>query len=146
MSTHLTVSGWRALVLVLIVAGAAALHYRGLHESLDDQGMQMLKTWLDAGYMRAALRDTSGVPLDQLSAADKQRVSERVDRAKRVQIDSVRARGTGNRVVCRVELSLDGGPPPDGRRVRYIGMSYSLVTGWTYRQESSPVLYYLALW
>ncbi len=47
--------------------------------------------------------------------------------------------------MVRVEISVAGKDPPDGKRVRYYAMSHSVVTGWYLERETTALSYYLKL-
>jgi len=52
-----------------------------------------------------------------------------------ISFSSVSARGAwagrqGSEVIVRVEIQVNGGPPPDGQPVRYYRMRYRGLSGW----------------
>jgi hypothetical protein len=91
--------------------------------------------WLVAEYSRMILPDLQAMVLKP-SGKEKQ-IEEMV---KQISLDSVRivsikARGKGDDVSVRVEITVDGKDPPDDRRIRYFRMSHSTLIGWQYEYE-----------
>lgn len=62
-----------------------------------------------------------------------------------VTFESMRAVGTRDKMVVRVEIRVNGRPPADGRAVRYYRMSYRIPRGWRIRSETSAIRYYTAI-
>ena len=145
MSLTVHVKGWKAAILLLAVLGLWIVGRARAYRTLDTEAVAVIQPWLAAAYMWNALGEADR-PFEHMTSAEQKNYSDQVLAAGRVQITSIRARGSGDHIVCRVEVSVDGHPPPDGRRVRYYAMNYSVLTGWTYEAESSPLVYFLTLW
>lgn len=65
--------------------------------------------------------------------------------APQVEFASLSAHGLPGIMVVRAEISVNGGPPPDGRPVRYLSLTRKVEGGWMVFTETDPVRYYLAL-
>lgn len=144
MSVTLKVTGWKAAALLVAVLGLWLFARARAYRTLDTEAVDAIRPCLAAAYMWNALGEADR-PFERMTAAEQKDFSDKVLAAGRVRIASIRARGSGDHIVCRVEVSGDGQPPPDGRTVRYYAMRYSALTGWTYEDETSPLLYYLTL-
>ena len=51
----------------------------------------------------------------------------------------------GDDVIVKVEIQVDGGPPPDGGAVRYYRMRYRGLSGWTVARRTSVWSYRLKM-
>jgi len=146
MRILLSVRGWKAAAVLAVLAAACGLHQWRLRATLATEAVEALKPWIAGRFMEAALHEVEGRPLAQLSPAERNALARRLLAARRIEVRSIQARGLGEDVVVRVEVFVDGRPPPDGQTVRYYRMSYSTLLGWTFRQEVGPLSYWLALW
>ena len=70
-------------------------------------------------------------------------LAARLQRLNNLTVVPVSGMGSPNDMVVRFEVTLEGGPPPDGRTSRYFRMSHSLLTGWHMESQSNAVSYYL---
>jgi hypothetical protein len=65
-----------------------------------------------------------------------------------VELTSMAARGTtGGAIVVRTEVTVDGGPPPDGRPVRYFWVvrKFGGEGSWLVTSETDAYRYFEAL-
>jgi hypothetical protein len=64
-----------------------------------------------------------------------------------VEFMSIAAHGrTGAPILVRAEITVDGGPPPDGRTVRYFCVAHKFMEdGWMVVGESGLYFYYREL-
>ena len=142
----ITLRGWKALIPLVAFVAWIAFNYQRVHATLDTKAMESLRPWIVGHYTSAAMADTNGKSFDQMTGEEREAYSRKIANAGKVEIKSIQARGTGNNVICRVEVLVDGKPPPDGKSVRYFRMSYSNLIGWTYRYETSELIWRLTLW
>ena len=141
----ITLRGWQAGAAALALLILVIAHQAFIGRKLDRQAIEGLKPHLKGRILSQALDNR---PWNKLSDAEKKEFSDLAVSMTNPEIDlnNVSARGFGSRRVVRVEVSLQGKPPPDGRTVRYFSMEYSLLFGWIYRQEVGPLSYWLAPW
>ncbi len=135
--------GWPAVGAVVIAAAFLGYKVFLVHASLGPEQLEEVRVYLRAEY--------SGRPVDDLRDAI---ASGHLDRAtdlaaeiqamQDIEFVSIKARGT-DEVVVRLEIEVDGGPPPDGRNVRYYIMTHSMITGWRVKRPCSSWNYYLKL-
>ena len=115
----------------------SARRRKTLQITLDPEAKRVLKSWLVAEYARPVLASIKGSRID----AEKAR---KLADSSAVELTSISARGCGKESEVRVEVTVAGRTPPDGRSVRYFRMSYSLL-GWSLEHESNAFFYHLTL-
>lgn len=130
-----TLTGWKAVVVLVAVAGVAGFRMVSARNTLDTQGRETLETWIRAEVLTPILADTL-LPLAERGAAALE--------ASRVSIRSLAARGPLDDMVVKVELVPNPAYPVGTELVRYYRMSYSTLTGWRYERDSHVVSWYLA--
>ena len=131
-------TGFNAVIVLVLLAG----YYVMSTQELESQGVEAIKLWLVAEAMRsevAKIEDSGGIGENQ------DQLQELFDRSN-IEIDSVKRRGVGHRVIARVKIRYKGETPPGGRNVRYFRMDYSIATGWWVRSEAAKWSYYMTLW
>ncbi|HEX4575292.1 MAG TPA: hypothetical protein VH158_09185 [Gemmatimonadales bacterium] len=133
-------TGWKAVAVLAALLVYGGIRYHSHRVSLETAGRDAVRSWLVAEYERSALADP-GLPrqLDSATADELLRRSE-------VELGSLSARGWGDNVVVRVEIAVRGGPPPDGRSVRYLRLAHGFATGWRVIGSSSAFSYYTSFW
>lgn len=146
MPAPVQVRGWKAVAILLAFAGFALYTRGNAMRSLDTAAVDAIRPWIVARYSSDAMQTSGGRTIEQMSPAEQKAYADRIVRASRVEIKSIQARGMGDNIICRVEVLVDGKPPPDGKSVRYIRMKYSNLTGWTYKNETSEWLWRVKLW
>lgn len=134
--------GWQAIAAIVALLGffgiKAALHVR----SVDDE-------------MRAAVRERL---LNEYSTRGPQDLARMVQEAREglpvemptpvvqrdVEFNSIAAHGKigGGAALVRAQVTVDGGPPPDGRSIRYFAISPKMEGGWMVMGESNSYSYY----
>jgi len=127
---------WKAIFLAAIAAFSLfRLSVRS--KTLDPEAKRVLKAWLVAEYSRPVLASIKA------SRIDAEKARKLMD-SSAVELTSISARGCGRDSEVRVEVTVAGRTPPDGRSVRYFVMRYSLV-GWSLERESNALFYNLTL-
>lgn len=139
---EIKITGWKAVVVLLIIVAFAAYRFQAARATLPTDGSDELKLWLTSEYI------SEGLPaLEQaIEANDSAAVSEAANEVlsrDRVTFRKIAARGLLDDIVVRVEIQVDGGAPPVGDRVRYFRMHFSTITGWIMDYETTVVAYYL---
>jgi hypothetical protein len=130
------VTGWKAVAVLVLVAALGVFRFVTARDALDADAQQQLGMWLRGEY---ASRYLAAIRPDSLTPEQVQDLL----RLDRIEFPSIRGIGTPDDMVVRVEITVDGGPPPDGRAVRYWRMRYSTITGWRMEREANALLYYL---
>jgi hypothetical protein len=143
---QVTVKGWKAIPVILVVLAIVGYKYYAMKSTLDTGATQELKFWLLAEYSRKALDDPKWKNLDAMSSAEADRAADELLSLAKIDIKSIRARGKDDDIVVRVEIEVDGKAPPDGKSPRYFHMTHSTITGWKMRRDAHWISYYLKLW
>jgi hypothetical protein len=130
-----TFTGWKALVVLLVVAGAVAFRITTARAKVDTQGRAQLERWVQDELIRPILADTTRSLSDQAAA---------IQQASSVTIRSLAVRGSLNNAVVRVELARNAALPPGTDLVRYYRMQYSDLTGWRHHGNATKMDWYLA--
>lgn len=133
-----TLTGWPAVIVLVLAVGVYGLTFLVSRKTLDDEALAPIRLQLQGEYASALL------PALDPAAPDPEAV-ERITDLEQLELTSVSARGSGEDVVVRVEPRVNGQVPPDGREVRYYRMSYSALTGWRVRHETTAFGYYTKL-
>jgi hypothetical protein len=130
-----TFSGWKAVVVLAVVAGAVAFRVVTARSRLDTQGRAALERWVQGELIRPIVADTTK-PLAERAAA--------IEEASAVRIRSLAVRGPLRDAVVRVELAPGPALPPGTDLVRYYHAQYSDITGWRHHGNATAVDWYLA--
>ena len=143
MSTKtIKLTGWKALIVIVAIGAFAAIKYSAGRETLPTEGADELKLWISAEYVRAGLPALEeAIESGNREAVEAQ--TQDVLAGNRIVFRSIKARGSSSDMVVRVEIAVDGGPPPVGDAVRYFAMEYSMITGWRMHHETTALAYYL---
>jgi hypothetical protein len=134
----ITLTGWPAVIAIVVVVVFYGLTFVISRQSLDDEALAPIRLQLQGEYTSAVLPE-----LDPNDPAPE--VVDRLTEMDQIEFASVSARGSGDNVIVRVKPLVNGQPPPDGRDVRYYRMSWSNLTGWRMRHESTAFRYYTTL-
>lgn len=131
----MTLTGWKAVLMLVVVAGVVVFRVTTARAKLDTQGRAQLEMWVHQEMIRPILADTSRSLLERGAA---------VLKASSVSIRSLAVRGPLNNAVVRVELDPSSALPPGTDLVRYYRMRYSDLTGWTHRGNATVISWWLA--
>ena len=137
-----TLSSWKALIALAVVAAwyGAQVSYR--IRPVDDAGRQAVQAHLLRGYRG---EDASGL-LRKLADAKAGLPPEPEPPPMDVQIVSISAHGGTSHMIVKVEVTVNGAPPPDDRPIRYLYLSRNPDDTWSVLYESSAYAYKSALW
>jgi len=132
---NVTLTGWKAVIVLIVVAGVVVFRVTTARARLDTQGRAALEAWVQGEMIRPILADTTR-PLAERGAA--------IAEASSVTIRSLAVRGPLDNAVVRVELAPNPALPPGTDLVRYYRMQYSEITGWTHRGRATALNWYLS--
>lgn len=138
-TTVVEFKGWKAALVVGLLLALAGFRYHTRAVTLDAAARDAVRSWVAGEYHRVPLVPRGlEPPLDSAAATELLRQSG-------VEIRSMAARGWSDNAVVRLELSTHGGPPPDGRPVRYFRLLHLPSSGWRVVGESTALRYYTRL-
>jgi hypothetical protein len=137
--------GWQALVAVAVVLGFWGIEIYLHVQSVDDAMREAVRAELLNEYSGRGPKDIARLVAEARAGAPVEPVQPLVQRD--VEFTSIAARGKmdGRVTLVRAEVTVDGGPPPDGRPVRYFRMSTKLGGGWMVVGESDSYSYFREL-
>ena len=130
-----TFSGWKAVLVLIIIAGAVGFRVMTARAKIDTQGRAALERWVQDELIRPIVADTTK-PLAERAAA--------IEEASSVTIRSLAVRGSLHNAVVRVELNPSRALPPGTDLVRYYRAQYSDFTGWRHHGNATAIDWYLA--
>lgn len=140
-SMKFQLKGLSAVVAIVAVVGIAAFGTTTARADLDRGATEELTRVIGSGYARTKMR--------AIAAADPEKPAleeiEALFTLQNIEFTSIDARGRPSDMTVRVEISVNDGPPPDGRDVRYFEMSHDAVVGWRVEREIPARSYYLKL-
>ena len=140
---HITIKGPAAILLLLGIAVAAVANVLVSRSTLPVGGREAIERGLALQY---GLRRAAGLDADTMSVEAGEALAADLRRLDNVEILSLRSKGwTFDRIV-RVEVAVDGGPPPDGKPVRYLFLDCGPVVDCIVLDEVSWISYALGLW
>lgn len=132
--------------LTWVVVGLFLLCFIGFrtlqHRSLDSEGKDAVKQYIQFEYFREMTGELEGKNLKDIEPGE---IESSIDRAESVEIVDIRAKGSGDDTIIRVEYTVDGEDPEEGESPLYLKASYSTITGWIIKWEVSSISYYLRL-
>lgn len=139
-------TGWQTAGVLGLLLAFAVGHQVFIRRQLDAQAIETIKPFIAGAIVMDSVSEFAERDWGQLSEAEQQRLSDTAVAMRKLEVNLVSARGFGSDVVVKVDVTVDGQPPPDGKRERYFRLSYSYFMGWTMRQEVGAFSYWMMLW
>jgi len=137
--------GWHALVtlLVLLVYTGGTMFIR--IRPVDDHMRDAVRTQLLNEYSGRSPRDLARLVNEARTGQPVENLPPLLQRD--VQFPSFKAHGkmAGSVTYVRAEITVDGGPPPDGQTVRYFTVSRTLDGDWSVLGPASSLMYHRVL-
>ena len=142
--TRIQLTGWKAVVVAAIILAISAVRFSMRFPAVTHEGQETLRAWLvndyegrgPAALARMVSDYRAGLPVHSPAPPTV---------APRVEFVSLSAHGSRDAMVVRSEVTVDGGPPPDGRPVRYLFLTTKVGGGWMVLAESDAFRYYEGL-
>lgn len=138
--------GWQALLAMAAVLGFWGVEMYMRVRSVDDAMRTAVRTELLNEYSGRGPKDVARLVAEAREGSTVEPVQPLVQRD--VEFTSIAAHGKigGFVTLVRAEVTVDGGPPPDGRPVRYFRMSSKFSDdGWMVLGESDSYSYWMQL-
>jgi hypothetical protein len=142
--TRIELSGWKAIVALAVILGVSGIRIYTRFPTVNDEGREALRTWLVKDYTGRGPKALAQFVADYRAGVPVQPVAPPTVEPK-VEFVSLSAHGWRDAMVVRSEISVDGGPPPDGQPVRYLFLTTKYEGGWMVLSESDSYRYYTAL-
>jgi len=138
--------GWPAVIAIAAVLVFMGVEMRLRFVSVDDAMRDAVRAELLNEYSGRGPKDLARLVAEARQGSPVEPVQPLVQRD--VEFRSIAARGKMSSSVTfvRADLTVDGGPPPDGRSVRYFRVSRKFVgEGWMVVGESDSYTYFTQL-
>lgn len=137
--------GWQAVAALVVMAGITGVEMYSRIRPVDDGMRDAVRTRLLQEYSGRGPKDIARFVAEARAGSPVEPVPAVVQRD--VQFTSMAGRGSmGGAIVVRAEITVDGGPPPDGRAVRYFWVSRKFGgDGWLVVGESGAYQYFMEL-
>ncbi len=138
--------GWHALVAIPLVLGFWIVEMYLRIRPVDDAMQDAVRVELLNEYSGRGPKDVARIVAEARAGSPVEEVQPLVQR--NVEFKSIAARGdmSGRVTIVRAEVTVDGGPPPDGRPVRYFRVSTKFVGGgWMVLGQSDSYAYFMKL-
>jgi hypothetical protein len=139
--------GWPAVLAIAGLAGITGVQMYLRVRPVDDAMRDAVRAELVKDYSGRSSRDLARLVAEARQGAPAESLSLPPLVRRDVAFTSIAARGSaGGAIVVRAEVTVDGGPPPDGRPVRYFWVSRKFAeSGWIVMAETDSYRYFMAL-
>jgi len=138
-----TLRGRPALLVLGLLVAAPLANALIARSSLPTGGEEAIRSGLSLEYK---LNRMAGVGPARLSREEGRALDRDLQRLDEVELRSVKAKGWFWSYVVRAEVSVAGGPPPDGRGVRYLHVSCGPIVDCVVLDDVGWWRYGLGLW
>jgi hypothetical protein len=138
--------GWQAVAALVLLGGISGVEMYSRVRPVNDAMRDAVRSDLLAEYSGRGPKEIARFVAEARAGSPVEAVPAVVQRD--VKFTSLAARGTiGGAIVVRAEVTVDGGPPPDGRAVRYFWVSRKFGGDgtWLVMGESNPYRYLMEL-
>jgi hypothetical protein len=138
--------GWHALVAIAALVAFLGIAMFLRVRTVDDGMRNAVRERLVNEYSGRGPKDIARIVAEAREGSPIEPVPEMVQRD--VEFTSIAAHGRmgAPAILVRAEITVDGGPPPDGRTVRYFRVTRKFMDdGWMVVGESGPYFYYREL-
>jgi hypothetical protein len=142
--TRIELTGWKAIMVAVLILGVSGYRISTRFRTVNDEGQQALRTWLEKDYTGRGPKALAKRVADYRAGLPDQ-PPEVPAVMPHVEFVSLSGHGLRDAMVVRTEISVDGGPPPDGQPVRYLFLTTKPEGGWMVLSESDSFQYYEAL-
>ena len=142
--TRIELSGWKAVVVGLLILGVSGYRVASRFPTVNNEGRDALRTWLVRDYTGRGPKALAKRVADyRAGLPDHPEEAPAVE--PRVEFKSLSAHGLQEDMIVRTEVTVDGGPPPDGQPIRYLFLTTKPGGGWMVLSESDSFKYYEVL-
>ena len=143
---NIQLRGWQAVAALVVLAGVTGVQIYSHVRSVDDAMRDAVRAELLQEYSGRGPRDIARFVAEARAGEPVEPVPALVQRD--VEFTSMAARGRwgGTAILVRADVTVNGGPPPDGRAVRYFRVMRKFEgDGWLVAGESNAYQYFMEL-
>jgi hypothetical protein len=142
--TRIELTDWKAIVVAVTILAVSGYRIYSRFTTVSTDGREALRTWLVKDYTGRGPKALAQRVADYRAGLPDRPMPVPAEEPK-VEFVSLSAHGWRDAMVVRSEISVDGGPPPDGQPVRYLFLTTKFEGGWMVLSESDSFRYYEAL-
>lgn len=142
--TRIELRGWQAIVVGILILGISGYRFSSRFQKVPEDSRETLREWLVKDYEGLGPAALAKRVADYKAGVVNTPV-QLPAKEPQVEFTSLEAHGSPGAMVVRSEVTVDGGPPPDGRSVRYLFLTTKVGGGWMILGESDSYRYYTAL-
>jgi hypothetical protein len=134
--------GWQGAVVGVAIVGVVAYQCARRIQTVDDSARFAIGVSLTREYQGRGLKEQVQEYLKQRASGEAPKEPPPSDvPIPMVALVSVKGRGLQDVMVAKVEVTVNGGPPPDGRSVRYLDLMRSVDGRWLVVADSDAYHY-----
>ena len=138
--------GWQGAVVGVAIVGVVAYQCARRIQTVDDSARFAIGVWLTREYQGRGLKEQVQEYLKQRASGEALKEPPPSDvPIPMVALVSVKGHGLQDVMVAKVEVTVNGGPPPDGRSVRYLDLMRSVDGRWLVVADSDAYRYMISL-
>jgi hypothetical protein len=138
--------GWQAAVVGVAIVGVVAYQCARRIQTVDDSARFAIGVSLTREYQGRGLKEQVQEYLKQRASGEALKEPPPSDvPIPMVALVSVKGHGLQDVMVAKVEVTVNGGPPPDGRSVRYLDLMRSVDGRWLVVADSDAYHYMISL-
>ena len=138
--------GWQAAVVGAAILGVVAYQCARRIQTVDDAARFAIGVTLTREYQGKGLKEQVQEYLRQKASGGAAQEPPPSDvPIPMVELVSVKAHGSSDVMIAKVEVTVNGGPPPDGRSVRYLDLMRSVDGRWLVVADSDAYHYTISL-
>jgi hypothetical protein len=147
MEYRQNLKGWRAAAVALGILAVVAYQCTRRIQTLDESARFAIGVSLVREYRGAGLKQQVQEYLKQrTSGGGPSEPAPTVIPTPQVDLALVGAHGSKDIIVAKVKVRVNGGPPPDGRSIRYLDLMRSTTDGrWQVVADSDAYHYMMSL-
>ena len=142
--SRIELKGWQAIAVLAVILVVTGFQVLSRFRTVPEDSRDTLRQWFVLDYEGRGPKALAKMAADY-------RAGVRPDPepapavAPNVDFVSLTAHGLADTMIVRAEVTEDGGPPPDGRPVRYLFLTTKPGGGWMVFGESDSFQYYRIL-
>jgi hypothetical protein len=138
--------GWQAAVVGAAILGVVAYQCARRIQTVDDAARFAIGVSLTREYQGKGLKEQVQEYLKQKARGGAPTEPPPSDvPIPMVELVAVKAHGSNDVMVAKVYVTVNGGPPPDGRSVRYLDLMRSVDRRWLVVADSDAYHYMISL-
>jgi hypothetical protein len=138
--------GWQGAVVGVAIVGVVAYQCARRIQTVDDSARFAIGVSLTREYQGRGLKEQVQEYLKQRASGEAPKEPPPSDvPIPMVALVSVKGHGLQDVMVAKVEVTVNGGPPPDGRSVRYLDLMRSVDGRWLVVADSDAYHYMISL-